>query len=133
VKSTHLRHARMPSLRRTIASIALLAAAAGACGLPSVPPRATTAPDPAVPHTSTAPSPRIVRPSAPFASPIDRLIYDAAFDRCSIGGADGVAGDFGGNASDPTTVAEAYAEFASPDRTEPAYQGCLDGLHAANP
>jgi hypothetical protein len=121
----------MREFRRPFATFAVLVAAATACGLPSVPPRATTAPDPGPAQRTTAASSAAPDPpSAPFVSPIDRLIYRVAFDRCSISRVDGAARDYGGDASDPTTVANAYARFASPDHIQPAYQGCLDGLQA---
>ncbi len=127
----HLPHARMRAFRRRFATFAVLIAAATACGLPSVPPRASTAPDPGPSAARTTSVP--VPPSAPFVSPIDRLIYRTAFDQCSISGVDGAARDYGGDAADPTTVANAYARFASPDHIQPAYQGCLDGLQAPTP
>ena len=131
----HLAHARKRAFRRPIGTIALLVVAtATACGLPSVPPRATTAPDPGpAPRTTAAPSSVAEPPGAPFVSPIDRLIYRVAFDQCSISGVQGAAKDYGGNSSDPTTVANAYARFASPDHIQPAYQGCLDGLQTPKP
>jgi hypothetical protein len=130
----------MPGLERPIRtalstlSIAVLVAAA-ACGLPRVSPEATTAPDPATVQGTSAVSPAAADPppSVPFTSPIDRLIYRIAFDRCSIGGIRGAARDYGGDASDPTTVAGAYARFANPDDIPPAYQGCLDGLQGPTP
>jgi hypothetical protein len=55
--------------------------------------------------------------------------YDTARDLCSLDSAERLADEFGGNASDPRSVARAYAasEFSG-DARERARAGCLAGL-----
>ena len=55
--------------------------------------------------------------------------YDTARDHCSLDSADKLADEFGGDASDPDSVARAYAteEFEGGAR-ERARAGCLAGL-----
>ena len=55
--------------------------------------------------------------------------YDTARDICSLDSAEKLAADFGGNASDPASVAAAYAnqEFDGEARRQ-ARAGCLAGL-----
>jgi hypothetical protein len=55
--------------------------------------------------------------------------YDTAHDHCSLNSADKLADEFGGYASDPGSVARAYArrEFDGGER-EQARAGCLAGL-----
>jgi hypothetical protein len=55
--------------------------------------------------------------------------YDTARDLCSLDSADKLAGEFGGDANDPSSVARAYAkkEFPGDGRAE-ARAGCVDGI-----
>jgi len=120
--------------RRAGVWIAAVALVAASCGLPHVPPKATTAPDPVAASATTAPSPRPAYPNeATFTSPIDRLIYRIAFDRCAVVGVQGAARDYGGNPSDVDSIANAYARSSDPDHVQPAFLGCRDGLGGGAP
>ena len=122
--------------------VALLAVAwiTGACGAGpgAVGPleSTTTAPAPATAAT-TGIEPTPDAPSYPnldrFADPLDRYAYRSGFGRCSIGDAGSLAGDYGGTADDPASIARAYARFANPTHEAAAEQGCLDGLRATSP
>jgi hypothetical protein len=55
--------------------------------------------------------------------------YDTARDLCSIDSVDRLADEYGGHASDPASVARAYAdEEFDGDSREPARAGCLAGF-----
>jgi hypothetical protein len=56
--------------------------------------------------------------------------YDTARDLCSLDSAERLADEFGGDASDPASVAAAYAkrEFDGGQARERARAGCLAGL-----
>ena len=55
--------------------------------------------------------------------------YDTARDLCSLDSADKLAGEFGGDANDPASVARAYAEKEFPgDGRAEARAGCRDGI-----
>jgi hypothetical protein len=65
-----------------------------------------------------------------FFDPFDRFTYQYAHDACRISTAETLSEAYGGDPTDLTSVAQAYATFASGPRLRPGFFGCLDALQA---
>lgn len=70
----------------------------------------------------------------PTAAEIDASNYSTSWQVCETFGIDGTAQDLGLDSTDPSALAQAYAERSyTPDRQPAAYEGCLAGLEGRDP
>jgi hypothetical protein len=104
-----------------------------ACGTPSAPSQSASPVQTGASATSPSPSPTATySPTYPglggFSDPIDRLSYKLAYADCRTLGIDELTRSYGGDPSDPPSVAQAYVTAANPSRAVAALQGCLDAL-----
>jgi hypothetical protein len=115
--------------------------AMGACGRGSVAPVSTAEPEqsvssPVSPTATASPSvsdeeryPNLSR----FAEPFARFAYKSGYGDCRVVGVEGAAEAWGGYASDPPSVARAYAAVMFPgieEHREATFQGCLDAFES---
>lgn len=70
----------------------------------------------------------------PTADEIDASNYSVSWQVCETFGIDGTANDLGLDSTDPSALAQAYAERSyTSDRQPAAYEGCLAGLEGRDP
>jgi hypothetical protein len=133
---------RRARARRSLAAAACLATlvSATACGSPA--PASTSEAGSgsrgestsAVASPSASPVTSAPMPSPPsFADPFDRFAYEAAYSDCRALGLDKTSGAWGGDPSDPGSVARAYAAAMFPSSGEhraATVRGCLDAFAA---
>jgi hypothetical protein len=120
--------------------VASLLVAAGACtgGASTPPPSPAPTTASAVPtateSSSPSPSDATRYPNlSRFTDPFDRFAYKSAFSDCRFIGVDGTAEAFGGDPSQPSSVARAYAAATFPgseEHREASFQGCLDAFES---
>jgi hypothetical protein len=116
---------------RFMLGCALLLSAA--CGTPPAPRTSSSPVQTSGPLTTANPSPAATySPTYPgldrFSDPIDRLSYKLAFADCRTLGLNELSMSYGGDPSDPASVARRYAAAANPSRAAAATQGCLGAL-----
>ena len=102
----------------------------------------TPSPSPTPRTGSAAPSLAVTSSPAPldaatypnlsrYSDPFDRFVYKSAYSECSLFGIAGIAEVFGGDANDPSLIAQAYAVATFPsseEHREPTFRGCLDAF-----
>jgi hypothetical protein len=128
-----------PRLRafRVVVSVAVLLAIDGCAPGSRQRPRssiAETASATSSPAATSSPSPSdaAAYPNlSSFSDPFDRIAYRLAYSDCRILGVVRAAEAFGGDADDPSSVANAYAVNSFPtlrERRGASSRGCLDGF-----
>jgi hypothetical protein len=127
--------ARRRNTHLLIAGLICVTASACAEGAPATSGTTRAATPPPGPTASPTRSVEFTGPRYPnlsrFTDALDRFTYTAAYDDCGVVGLRSAAEAYGGDTTDPASVARAYATATYSQATsyrEAAYQGCLDAL-----